>query len=89
MRIALSKAPPSHLADWEDMYHIWDHTFDSALEIDPRRGETKIMLTSPPLNPTKSRMKLMETMFERYGFSALSIQVQAGLTLYAQGNASS
>lgn len=70
------------------MYHIWDHTFESALRIDPAQGENKIMLTNPPLNPTQNRMKLMETMFERYGFSALSIQVQAGLTLYAQGNAS-
>ena len=82
------KGPTSFLADWEDMYHIWDHTFQSALALDPAQRENKIMLTNPPLNPTQNRMKLMETMFERYGFSGLSIQVQAGLTLYAQGNAS-
>ena len=70
------------------MYHIWDHTFKDVLECDSTEEGSKIMLTNPPLNPTKSKMKLMETMFERYGFSALSIQVQAGLTLYAQGKQS-
>lgn len=75
----------SNCADWEDMYHIWDHTFQEVLGIDPSEHGSKIMLTTPPLNPTKNRMKLMETMFEHYGFSALNIQVQAGLTLFAQG----
>ena len=70
------------------MNQVWDHTFRNVLEIDPREEGTKIMLTNPPLNPTASRLRMMEAMFERHGFSALSVQVQAGLTLYAQGGIS-
>lgn len=73
------------VTNWDDMYRVWDHTFDDVLKVNPKEEGSKIMLTNPPLNPTANRLKLMETMFERYGFSALSIQVQAGLTLYAQG----
>jgi actin-related protein 2 len=75
----------SFLAAWEDMHQIWEHTFKNVLKIDPTEEGSKIMLTNPPLNPTASRMRMMEAMFERHGFSALSLQVQAGLTLYAQG----
>ena len=39
----------------------------------------------PPLNPSKNRERMVATMFETYGFKAAFIQVQAVLTLYAQG----
>ena len=68
---------------WEDMNHIWDHTFQDQLKIDP--AECRILLTDPPLNPTKNRERMVQTMFEHYGFKAAYIQVQAVLTLYAQG----
>jgi len=67
------------------MNQVWEHTFRRVLGVDSAEEGTKIMLTNPPLNPTASRLRMMEAMFERHGFSALSIQVQAGLTLYAQG----
>ncbi|KAG9153021.1 hypothetical protein Leryth_026017 [Lithospermum erythrorhizon] len=40
------------------MGHIWDHAFYSELKIDP--SECKILLTDPPLNPSKNHetMKL-------------------------------
>lgn len=69
--------------NWEDMGHIWDHTFYNILKVDP--SECKILLTDPPLNPTKNREKMIETMFEKYNFGAVFIQIQAVLTLYAQG----
>ena len=72
--------------NWDDMQEVWDHTFRDVLRYEPREAESRIMLTTPPLNPTANRLNLMEIMFERYGFSALSIQVQAGLALYAQGD---
>lgn len=52
------------------------------LQIDP--SEHKILLTEPPMNPTKNREKLVEKMFETYGFGACSVSIQAMLTLYAQ-----
>lgn len=68
---------------WDDMRHIWDHTFFNLLTIDPT--DCKILLTDPPLNPKSNREKLLQTMFESYGFAAAFIQIQAVLTLYAQG----
>ena len=45
--------------NWEDMYHIWDYTFGpQKMNIDP--SECKIMLTEPPMNPTRNREKLIE-----------------------------
>ncbi|CAM8891312.1 unnamed protein product [Rhodiola kirilowii] len=69
--------------NWEDMVHVWDHAFYNELKIDPT--ECKILLTDPPLNPSKNREKMVETMFEKYNFSGVFIQIQAVLTLYAQG----
>jgi actin-related protein 2 len=44
----------------------------------------QILLTEPPMNPTKNREKMIEVMFEKYGFAGAYIAVQAVLTLYAQ-----
>jgi len=93
---------------------VWDHTFGEVLGVDP--ADARILLTEPPQNPLANRERLLETMFERYGFAgapgcrararrlvaraALSgapkqgwavlragafVQIQAVLTLYAQG----
>ncbi|CAL8466914.1 g6450 [Coccomyxa elongata] len=71
---------------WEDMQHVWDHTFENILRIDSHaRAESRILLTEPPLNPLSNRQRLMETMFETYNFAGAQIQIQAVLTLYAQG----
>lgn len=91
--------------NWEDMEHVWDHTFYERLRIDPT--QCNILLTGaqtaqtgaqplpsfahalrpsdPPLNPKANRERMVGTMFEKYGFAGAFIQVQAVLTLYAQG----
>nr|WOV89976.1 Arp2D2 [Drosophila kikkawai] len=70
--------------NWEDMCHVWDYTFGpKKMDIDPTN--TKILLTEPPMNPTKNREKMIEVMFEKYGFDSAYIAIQAVLTLYAQG----
>jgi len=68
---------------WEDMEHVWNYTFYDKLGINP--AEMRILLTEPPMNPKKNRMKLIEVMFEKYGFAGCSISIQAMLTLTAQG----
>eukprot|EP00271_Cylindrocystis_brebissonii_P013136 TRINITY_DN32746_c0_g1_i1.p1 TRINITY_DN32746_c0_g1~~TRINITY_DN32746_c0_g1_i1.p1 ORF type:complete len:396 (-),score=78.70 TRINITY_DN32746_c0_g1_i1:554-1741(-) len=68
---------------WDDMGLIWDHTFFEVLKVDP--SECRILLTDPPLNPSKNREKMVQTMFEKYNFNGVFIQIQAVLTLYAQG----
>ena len=69
--------------NWDDMMHVWDYTFSERLGINP--SECKILLTEPPLNPLKNREKMVEVMFEKYGFEAVYIAIQAVMTLYAQG----
>ncbi|PFX16978.1 actin-related protein 2 [Stylophora pistillata] len=69
---------------WEDMKHVWDYTFgETKLNVDPKN--CKVLLTEPPLNPTKNRAKMIEVMFENYQFEGVYIAIQAVLTLYAQG----
>uniref|UniRef100_A0A673BYY2 Zgc:101810 n=1 Tax=Sphaeramia orbicularis TaxID=375764 RepID=A0A673BYY2_9TELE len=69
---------------WDDMLHLWDHTFGpDRLDINP--SECKILLTEPPMNPTKNREKITEIMFEKYQFHGIYVAIQAVLTLYAQG----
>lgn len=71
---------------WEDMQHVWDHTFEDVLRMDSHaRAESRILLTEPPLNPISNRHRLLETMFETYNFAGAQVQIQAVLTLYAQG----
>lgn len=70
--------------NWEDMLHLWDHTFGpDRLNLDP--SNCKVLLTEPPLNPLKNRQKIAEVMFETYKFHGIYIAIQAVLTLYAQG----
>ncbi len=70
--------------NWEDMCHVWDYTFGpEKLDIDPT--QCKVLLTEPPMNPKRNREKMIEVMFEKYGFDSVAIAIQAVLTLYAQG----
>jgi actin-related protein 2 len=68
---------------WDDMIHLYNYTFFERLKIDP--SEHKIMLTEAAMNPKKNREKLVETMFETFGFAGVHCSIQAVLTLYAQG----
>lgn len=45
--------------NWEDMCHVWDYTFGpEKMNVNPQ--ECKILLTEPPMNPTKNREKMIE-----------------------------
>jgi len=68
---------------WDDMIHLYNYTFSQRLGIDPK--EHKIMLTEAAMNPKKNREKLVECMFETFGFNGVHCSIQAVLTLYAQG----
>lgn len=70
--------------NWEDMEHVWDYTFGpSKLNLDPK--ESKMIFTEPAQNPLQNRQKLIQVMFEKYGFAGCNVAIQAVLTLYAQG----
>jgi len=69
--------------NWEDALSLWDYTFTEKLKVKP--AECKIMLTEAPMNPKQNREKMVEVMFEHYGFQGCYIAIQAVLVLYAQG----
>nr|QGN00925.1 Arp2D [Drosophila pseudoobscura] len=72
------------IRNWEDMCHVWDYTFGpKKMNIEP--ANSKILLAEPPMIPTRYREKMMEVMFEHYGFDATYLASQAVLTLYGQG----
>jgi phosphatidylserine decarboxylase len=59
----------------QDMLHVWDYTFGpDKLNLDP--SGCKILLTEPPMNPTRNREKMIEVMFEKYGFDSAYIAIQ-------------
>ena len=70
--------------NWDDMYHLWDYTFQEKLKI-TNYADHKVLLTEPAMNPKRNREKMCEAMFEHYGFNGVYIAIQAVLTLYAQG----
>lgn len=44
---------------WEDMLHLYNYTFGPGkLNIEPH--DCKILLTEPPMNPTRNREKMVE-----------------------------
>jgi actin-related protein 2 len=69
--------------DWKGMQHLWDHTFNEKLKIEPKNH--RILLTEPPMNPKQNQKNMLENMFEKYGFPFAKVSIQAMLVLYAQG----
>eukprot|EP01080_Neovahlkampfia_damariscottae_P007071 gene7071-11234_t len=70
------------IINWTDMEHLWDYTWDK-LKINPK--ECNILLTEPPMNPLSNRKRMVSTMFEKYKFKGVHVEIQAVLSLYAQG----
>lgn len=71
------------IRNWDDMEIVWKYLFEEKMHIDTK--DKKILLTEAPLNPKANRIRMLETSFEKFNFSAAQVQVQAMLTLYAQG----
>lgn len=71
------------IRNWDDMTHLWDYSFYDRMQLDTRGR--KVLLTEPPMNPLANREKMVEVMFEKYGFGGVYVAIQAVLALYAQG----
>ena len=70
--------------EWDDMQLLWDQGFSKDyLNVDPKHA--KILLTEPPMNPAKNRERMLEVMFEKYGFQEVYVGTQAALALYSEG----
>jgi actin-related protein 2 len=68
---------------WEGMEHVWDYTFYEKMKIDPKQH--KILLTEAAMNPKANKVRMVKTMFEKYGFTHCHVAVQALCVLSAQG----
>ena len=62
---------------------VWHHLFSDTMGI--TTGDKRVLLTEAPLNPREHRRRMAEVMFETFGFAGMRVEVQAMLTLYAQG----
>lgn len=71
------------VTDWDDMEKIWHHAFYNELKVAPE--EHLVLLTETLFNPTASREKMVQIMFETFNSPALFVAVQAVLALYANG----
>mmetsp|Transcript_15313 Transcript_15313/g.21850 ORF Transcript_15313/g.21850 Transcript_15313/m.21850 type:complete len:392 (-) Transcript_15313:330-1505(-) len=72
-----------YVTDWDDMEKIWEHVF-SKLDIKDR-NKYPVLLTEPPLNPSRNRERIAEIFFEKFGSPALFFAPPAVLSLYAAG----
>ncbi|KAF7694686.1 actin [Cucumispora dikerogammari] len=71
------------IEDWEGMTKIWRHAFTNELRV--KSEECSVLLTEAPLNPTKNRVQMGTTLFEKFGARNIQISIQAVLSLYASG----
>ena len=83
--VCVVKYPIAHgmIENWDDMKHIWEHTFYNELREQPQ--DHPVMLTEAPLNPKTNREKMCQIMFEDYDVPSMYIQIQAVLSLYSAG----
>lgn len=68
--------------DWKDMQLLWQHVYS---ELNVPHDQHPVLLTEPPLNPTRNRAQAAEIFFETFNVPALSVQTQSILSLYAFG----
>ncbi|KAL4681835.1 hypothetical protein H8959_007312 [Pygathrix nigripes] len=64
--------------NWDDMKHLWDYTF-GAEKLNIHTRNCKMLLTKPPINPTKYTEKIIETVLTLYVPSLLTgVAVDSG-----------
>uniref|UniRef100_K7EXT3 Actin related protein T2 n=2 Tax=Pelodiscus sinensis TaxID=13735 RepID=K7EXT3_PELSI len=69
------------ITSYDDMEKIWKHIYEHELGL--KAFERPVLMTETSLNPTESRKKITQLMFEWFKVPAFYLSVQAILTLYA------
>lgn len=67
---------------WNDMEAVWEYTWQ---RLGINAAEHQVVQTEAALNPASNRERIVQTMFEKYGFAGVNLSVQAVVALNSQG----
>jgi actin-related protein 2 len=71
--------------NWEDMEALWAYTFHTKMGLPKDLRNHKIIVTEAAMNPKKNRAKMAQILFEKFGFGGVKFEMQALLSLFAEG----
>jgi len=70
----------------EDIQILWDYVLQKKLKIvKDNFKDRKLLMTEAPNNPDRNKEVMAEILFEKLGIGYFNIEVQAKMTLYAEG----
>lgn len=70
---------------WDDLEALWGYTFHTKMGLPKDLSDHKILITEAARNPKKNRQKMAEILFEKFGFGGVLFEIQALLSLMAEG----
>jgi len=70
---------------WDDLTALWDYTFHTKMGLPRDLAQHKILITEAARNPKKNRQRMAEILFEKFGFGGVMFEIQALLSLMAEG----
>ncbi|TNV82365.1 hypothetical protein FGO68_gene12283 [Halteria grandinella] len=71
--------------NWDDMEALWAYTFHTKMGLPKDLSKHKIIVTEAAMNPKKNRAKMAQILFEKFGFGGVKFEMQALLSLFAEG----
>jgi len=73
--------------DWTDMSTVWQYAFNQLKSVAGTNfvlEDSPLLITEPPLNPTRNREKMAEVVLEDFNFPAMYVAVDS-ISLFASG----
>lgn len=70
---------------WDDLEALWAYTYHTKMGLPKDLSGHAVLVTEAAKNPKKNRQKMAEILFEKFGFGAVMFEIQALLSLMAEG----